>query len=78
MFIEREKIHRELTCLGNTSVALTSVAQWVEGHPEKQKVSGCPGQGTCLGCSPVPGWGEFERQLTNASLPLFLFPLFSF
>ena len=38
-------------------ITLTNVAQWVGHHPANQKVaSSIPGQGTCLGCVPGPGW----------------------
>ena len=38
-----------------TTVALAGVAQWIEGQPVNQRVSGSlPSQGTCLGCRPGP------------------------
>ena len=59
--------------------ALTSVAQLVGHHPEKQGVMGLiPSQGTCLGCGPGPQLGVYERQPhIDVSLPLcfFLSPL---
>ena len=51
------------------TVALATVAQWIEYQPVSQKVAGSnPGQGTCLGCKPGPGPGMCERQLINVSL----------
>ena len=62
--------------------ALAAVAQWIEHQPANQKVMGSvPGQGTCLGCRPVPSWGHVEGNLLmfflpiDVSLPLLL-PLF--
>ena len=47
---------------------MTSVAQLVGHHPEKQKVtSSIPDQGTCLGCGPGPWLGVCERQLIDVS-----------
>ena len=41
----------------------------VEHRPAKQKVASLvPGQGTCLGCGPVPDWGTHERQPIVLSL----------
>ena len=49
------------------------VAQWIEGRPANQGVTGLIlSQGTCLGCGLGPWLGECERQLINVSLPLFL------
>ena len=52
--------------------ALAGVAQWTEGQPVKQSVSGSiPSQGTCLGYQPGPQEGSRDRQShTDVSFPL--------
>ena len=61
-------------------IALAGVAQWIEGQPAKQGVTGLiPSQGMCLGCWQGPQVGGQAghvrgNQLTflslSASLPL--------
>ena len=55
---------------------LAGVAQWIECHPENQRVAGLiPSQGTYLGFGPGPQWGAHERQPhIDVSLLLFLLP----
>ena len=62
------------------SLALASVAQWIEQQPANPGVTGLiNSQGTCLGCGQGPQWEACERQLhIDVSLPLFLFPFSSF
>ena len=49
-------------------LALTSVAPLVGHCPGKQRVSGLiPGQGTCMGCSQVPGQDVYGGQPINVS-----------
>ena len=55
--------------------ALASIAQWVECHRTKPKVtSSVPGQGTCLGCEPSVQmgyvWG-IDISCSDVSLPPF-------
>ena len=56
--------------------ALAGIAQWIEGWPEHQRVTGLiPSLGICLGCGPGPQGGALERQPhIDVSLPLFLPP----
>ena len=57
------------SCFNNNCCALTSMAQWVEHCPEKQRVAAStPSRGTCLGCGPGSQLGACERQLINVSL----------
>ena len=54
------------------TIALYSVAQWIEGQPAGQRVTdSIPSQGTCLGGGPDPQLGAHKRQPhIDASLPL--------
>ena len=60
---------------------LAGVAQWIECRPADQRVtSSVLSQGTCLGGSPGPLLGAWERPPIYVSLPLsfslsFFFPL---
>ena len=59
--------------------ALAGVAQWVEPHPENQKVTSLiPSQGTSLSCSPGPHLWACIRQL-HIRVPFpFLLSLFPY
>ena len=58
-------------------ISLDGVAQWIECQPANQKVRHMiPGQGICLGCSPGPGLGVFERQPIHVSLTYLCFSPF--
>ena len=51
-----------------SKIALTGVVQWVECHPENQKIaSSIPSQNTCLGCRPGPQLEACERQPIDVS-----------
>ena len=51
---------------------MTGVAQLVERHLPKQKVTGSiPSQDTCLGCRLGSQLQVYERQLIDISLPFF-------
>ena len=61
----------------NLSLALTGVAQWFGHCPTKQKVTGSiPGQGTCIGYRPGPGWGVCMGDATHQCVSLSHSPSF--
>ena len=49
--------------------ALAGMAQLVERRSVSWKVADLiPSQGTCLGCSSVPGWGAYKKQQIDVSV----------